>query len=113
VIAISEYIALNPPIPNIWGKSGNLRYPVWYSSLEELGIDLARLPPFAPLPSGGLAERTSAEGMSAMAARPIVPPESRSDDWRRLDAILAQLDRVPDLPAPFEPLGWDEHGLPR
>jgi hypothetical protein len=30
-----------------------------------------------------------------------------------MDAILAQLDRVPDLPNPFDPLEWDEHGLPR
>jgi hypothetical protein len=40
LITISEYAALDPPIPNIWGKSGNLRYPVWYTSLEALGIDV-------------------------------------------------------------------------
>ena len=41
---------------------------------------------------------------------------TRRDDqaaWARMDAILAQLDRVPDLPTPFDPLDWDEHGLPR
>ena len=27
-------------------------------------------------------------------------------------AILAQLDRIPDLAAPGDPFGWDEHGLP-
>ena len=32
---------------------------------------------------------------------------------RRMAALLAQLDRIPDLPAPADPLEWDEHGLPR
>ena len=31
----------------------------------------------------------------------------------RFDAILDQIDRIPDLPEPFDPLAWDEHGLPR
>jgi hypothetical protein len=31
----------------------------------------------------------------------------------RMDAILAQIDRIPDLPEPFDPLDWDESGLPR
>ena len=35
------------------------------------------------------------------------------DAWDRMDAILAQLDRIPDLPAPFDPLEWGEHGLPK
>ena len=35
------------------------------------------------------------------------------DVWDRLDALLAQMDRVPDLSATFDPLEWDEHGLPR
>jgi antitoxin VapB len=33
--------------------------------------------------------------------------------WERLNAIFAQLDRVPDLPEPFDPLQWDDDGLPR
>ena len=33
--------------------------------------------------------------------------------WEQFDAILAQIDRVPDLPNAFDPLEWDEHGLPR
>ena len=32
---------------------------------------------------------------------------------RRMRVILGQIDRTPDLPAPFDPLEWDEHGLPR
>ena len=41
----------------------------------------------------------------------------RSDDMddvrARLDAMLAQLDRIPDLPQGYDPLEWDELGLPR
>lgn len=33
--------------------------------------------------------------------------------FARIDALLAQMDRIPDLPAPFDPLEWDERGLPR
>lgn len=33
--------------------------------------------------------------------------------WERFDAILAQVDRIPETPGGFDPLEWDEHGLPR
>jgi len=33
--------------------------------------------------------------------------------WEQFDEILAQLDRVPDLPSGSDPLEWDERGLPR
>lgn len=36
-----------------------------------------------------------------------------ADLWREFDVLLAQLDRIPDLPTAFDPLEWDEHGLPR
>ena len=32
--------------------------------------------------------------------------------WDRRDAILNEIDRVPDNAVPFDPLDWDEHGLP-
>jgi hypothetical protein len=99
-----------------------LRYPVWYTSLEALGIDVDELPPFTPLSR----RAAVAGGMGEMPARPVIAPanwtqpDARNaivtddpDAWRRLDAILAQLDRVPDLPAPVDALEWDEHGLPR
>jgi antitoxin VapB len=35
------------------------------------------------------------------------------DAWERFDAILAQIDRIPEVPDGFDPLEWDEHGLPR
>lgn len=31
----------------------------------------------------------------------------------RMAALLAQLDRIPDRPDAFDPLEWDEQGLPR
>ena len=40
-------------------------------------------------------------------------PDQARDMRRRMDAILAQIDRIADLPEPFEPLDWDESGLPR
>ncbi len=106
-IRFGEYLALNPPIPGVWGKSGNLRYPVWYTTLENLGIDLAQLPPFSRV-AGGMAELP----LRAVIAPPAWTPGD-ADAGRRMDAILAQLDRVPDLSAPLDPLAWDEHGLPR
>jgi antitoxin VapB len=33
--------------------------------------------------------------------------------WEQFDSILAQIDQVTDLPSAFDPLEWDEHGLPR
>lgn len=32
--------------------------------------------------------------------------------WDRFDAILAQLDRIPDALNATDPLVWDENGLP-
>jgi len=115
LIKISEYIACN--IPNSWAKSGHLRYPVWYTTIEDLGIDLAALPPFQPLPNA-----PAPQGMREIAAPPVIAPTGwtpktpaagEQEAWRRLDTILDQIDRIPDLPAPFDPLAWDEHGLPR
>jgi hypothetical protein len=118
LIQISEYTEC--VIPNIWGKSGHLRYPVWYTTLEDLGIDLTTLPPFTAL----IPPRP--DGMGELAVAPLIAPtawtpraaapttaRSDADPWRRLDAILAQLDRVPDLATPTDTLDWDGHGLPR
>jgi hypothetical protein len=108
VVRIRDYVAIN--IPNIWAKSGHLRYPVRYTTLDDLGISLGALPPFVPL----------TRGVGGFSEAPIIAPprwtQSVSGDpdaWRRLDAILAQLDRIPDVPNPIDPLDWDEHGLAR
>jgi len=39
--------------------------------------------------------------------------DRRADVWKQFDAILAQIDQIPDLPNAFDPLEWDEDGLPR
>jgi antitoxin VapB len=41
------------------------------------------------------------------------PPDQAADVWARFDALLAQMDQIPELPTAFDPLEWDEHGLPR
>jgi hypothetical protein len=107
-IKTSEYVECN--LAHTWGRSGHLRNPVWYTTLEQLGIGLDTLPPFTPLASAAPPIAASTGGMAEMAAR-ATPAEPEA--WRRLDAILAQLDRVPDLAAPVDPLEWDRHGLPR
>jgi len=41
-------------------------------------------------------------------------PDSSDDDFEaRALAVLAQFDRIPDRPDAFDPLEWDDHGLPR
>jgi antitoxin VapB len=41
-------------------------------------------------------------------------PDASVDDFEaRALAILAQLDRIPDRSDAFEPVEWDEQGLPR
>jgi antitoxin VapB len=35
------------------------------------------------------------------------------DPWQRFDAILAQIDLIPEIPDRSDPLEWDECGLPR
>ena len=119
-IGISEFAELQ--IPDAW----NQRNPIQYTTLEGLGIDPTSLPPFRPLVSA------AGGGFGELAAPAVLPP----GDWRpteprrsavkgetrevgaaetsdRFDAILDQIDRIPDLPQPFDPLAWDEHGLPR
>jgi hypothetical protein len=125
LIKFGEYSAPNPPVPNIWGKSGHTRYPVRYTTLEDLGIDLATLPPSQPLPPQGH-PTGHPSGLSDIGVRLLVPPAKVANDWRRhqppaegrdvgarLDGLLAQFDRLPDRPDAIEPLAWDEHGLPR
>jgi antitoxin VapB len=38
---------------------------------------------------------------------------STPDHAERICALLAQLDRIPDRTDAFDPLLWDEHGLPK
>lgn len=36
-----------------------------------------------------------------------------SDKAERIAALLAQLDRIPERVDAFDPMQWDEHGLPK
>ncbi|MGA3403139.1 MAG: hypothetical protein ABSC95_28335 [Acetobacteraceae bacterium] len=119
-IQIQEYTECL--LPNLWRKSGqiHLRYPVWYTTLEDLGIDLAALPPFKPVPESPRANELSEAAMPlVIPSRPRTPQpghapqRDRQQARARLDALLAQLDRIPDLPEPANPLDWDAHGVPR
>lgn len=38
--------------------------------------------------------------------------QASGDAAARLTALVAQLDRIPDRPDAFNPLEWDEQGLP-
>ena len=38
---------------------------------------------------------------------------SLDDAGARMDALLAQIDRIPDQATPFDPLEWGKQGLPR
>jgi len=119
LIRISTYI--DPIIPDVWGKSGtiHLRYPVWYTTLEELGIDLTTLPPFKPMPRPAEPSQFSESSFGfpvpprMPAMQSTAPPMSDAESAARFDAILAQLDRIPDLPEQADPLQWDALGLPQ
>jgi antitoxin VapB len=37
----------------------------------------------------------------------------KSDAGRRMSALVAQFDRIPDRPDAFDPMQWDDQGLPR
>ena len=119
---VSEFTKLE--IPEAW----NQRYPVRYTMLEDLGIDPGNLPPFRPV-----LRPAAAKGFGEVSSALVVAPRhgqpaslaggasievdtrrtSGREIWDRFDAVLAQIDRIPDLPAPLDPLDWDEHGLPR
>jgi antitoxin VapB len=50
------------------------------------------------------------QAVDALLAKQVA--DDGRDACARMDAILAQLDRIPDQKVPFDPLTWDEHGLP-
>jgi antitoxin VapB len=45
--------------------------------------------------------------------RLIAATSPASDQTRRMAALLAQLDRLPERADAFDPLPWNEHGLPK
>lgn len=45
--------------------------------------------------------------------RLIGETEGAGNESARLEALLDQLDRIPDRPDAYDPLQWDERGLPK
>jgi hypothetical protein len=39
-------------------------------------------------------------------------PRAKAEFARRLDALIAEADRIPKIANPVEPIEWDENGLP-
>jgi antitoxin VapB len=37
----------------------------------------------------------------------------KAEGGNRVAALLAQLDRIPDRTDAFDPIAWDQHGLPK
>ena len=66
-----------------------------------------------------LAELTGLSKTAAVevAVENLLAEAGRSADLKsnatRIDAILAQIDRLPVAADAFDPLEWDEHGLPK
>ncbi len=62
--------------------------------------------------TSGLTKKAAVE--KAVDAMLTKQKNSRSGNvWDRFDAILGQIDKIPESTVPFDPLEWDEHGLPR
>ncbi len=38
---------------------------------------------------------------------------AKGDGDKRVAALLTQIDRIPERADAFDPMEWDEHGLPR
>ncbi len=72
-----------------------------------------------PVVVGKVERLAKATGLSKTAVveraldRLISETTGRTNTAGRMAALLAQLDRIPDRPDGFDPLAWDEHGLPK
>jgi antitoxin VapB len=72
-----------------------------------------------PVVVGKVERLAKATGLSKTAVveravdRLIAETTWTSNKAERMAALLAQLDRIPDRPDAFDPIEWDEHGLPK
>jgi antitoxin VapB len=71
-----------------------------------------------PVVVGKVERLAKATGLSKTAVveraldRLIGETMSKTDGGDRVAALLAQLDRIPDRADAFDPMEWDERGLP-
>jgi plasmid stability protein len=82
--------------------------------LKDIVADALRVALNAPV-AGRLTQAgsPSAPDPAASITLNLPPAEAAAAQRRqRFAALLAQLDQVPDLPQPMEPLAWDDLGLP-
>jgi antitoxin VapB len=57
--------------------------------------------------------KTAAVEQAVDAALAAEPDNAAGDDFEvRIRALLAQMDQIPERPDAFDPLEWDEFGLP-
>ena len=72
-----------------------------------------------PIVVGKVERLAKATGMSKTAAveravdRMLGETTAGADKSGRMAALLAQMDRIPERKDAFDPLQWDEHGLPK
>lgn len=72
-----------------------------------------------PVVVGKVERLAKATGMSKTAAvecavdRLLSETKATNDQPARWSALLDQFDRIPDRKDAFNPLEWDEHGLPK
>lgn len=72
-----------------------------------------------PVVVGKVERLAKATGLSKTAVveyaleRLIGETTGTSDKAERIAALLTQLDRIPERADAFDPMQWDEHGLPK
>ena len=72
-----------------------------------------------PVVVGKVERLAKATGLSKTAVveqavdRLLSETTASADKSERMAALLAQLDRIPERKDAFDPMEWDEHGLPK
>ena len=60
----------------------------------------------------GLTKTAAVErAVDALLSKPVAAQVDSA--WERFDAILAQIDQIPETENQSDPLEWDDYGLPK